>query len=84
MNLNTNPQGPTRSEFYGRRVVLNAAGRSHLAVTLKRGKRMEAGTIIGESREKTAWRIRWDGWAVEQGLHKSYVEVLPVDEQRSA
>lgn len=35
------------------------------------------GTIVGESYDKTCWRVHWDGRkAAGDSIHKSYITVL--------
>lgn len=74
--VQSRPAHRPASEFKGRYVTLNEAGRINCANTL-RHKAMDRAVILGENRTKTAWRLRWDGWATEQTLSKSWTTLLP-------
>jgi hypothetical protein len=50
-----------------RRVILNEEGVRHTGV------KERTGVIVGESRDKTCWRVLWDGNIYPQVFHKSFL-----------
>jgi hypothetical protein len=60
--------GPEERLKVGDRVCLNERGRRRFKTDLSRH-----GTVISISPAKTAYRIRWDNYAVADLLHWSYV-----------
>ena len=58
------------------RCKYNVKYRGEFGITDRTFERI--GTIIGESKDKTCWRIHWDGTkeGSNTSAHKSYIEIL--------
>lgn len=58
----------------GARCKYSDEGRKELSRSRNLGR---LGTIVGESWDKTCWRIQWDGREPgTDSIHKSYITVL--------
>jgi hypothetical protein len=55
----------------GDRCKINKYGKENVGGSYSKN-RIE-GVIVGESRDKLCWRIKWDGLATVEGWHKDFI-----------